>query len=135
MKRILTPISREEARMKNSLVLAYIGDTVYDLYYRSLAIKNSESHVNKLNKEVSAKVNAKAQSCAVEYIINALSEDETEIFKRGRNAKSQTSPKNMLIGDYRRATGLEAVIGYLWLTGEYERIDELMDIITEEDNG
>ncbi len=129
MEKILAPISRSEARMKNPLVLAYIGDTIYDLYYRMRAVKNSNACVNMLNREVSGNVNAKAQSSAFGIIEDRLSEEERQILHRGRNAKSATSPKNMDIVDYRRATGLEAVMGYLYLTGDYARIDELMEQI------
>ena len=131
MERILQPMDSKRARMKNPLVLAYIGDTIYDLYFRMRAVKEGEAHVHELNKKVSAEVNAHAQSVAAARIEELLSEEEADIFRRGRNAKSVTSPKNMDIVDYRRATGLEALMGYLYLTGQNERIDELMDMIME----
>lgn len=129
MEGILAPIPRSEARMKNPLVLAYIGDTIYDLYYRTVAVKSSMANVNVLNKEVSGKVNARAQSHAAALIEDKLTEEEIGVFHRGRNAKSATSPKNMDIVDYRRATGLEALIGFLYLSGDEKRIEELMIII------
>ncbi len=131
MEKLLSPISRTEARMKNPLVLAYIGDTVYDLYFRMLAVKSSGACVNILNKEVSGKVNARAQSAAAALIEDKLTEEEEGVFHRGRNAKSATSPKNMDIVDYRRATGLEALLGFLYLSGDEDRIEELMRIIIE----
>ena len=133
MDKLLAPISRTEARMKNPLVLAYIGDTIYDLYHRTTAVKRSQANVNILNKEVSGRVNARAQSHAAALIEDMLTEEEQGVFHRGRNAKSGTSPKNMDIVDYRRATGLEALIGFLYLSGDEERIEELMGVIIEEE--
>ena len=125
MLKILSPISECEARMKSPLALAYIGDTIYDLYYRVNEVKNSNANVNNLNSSVIKKVNAKAQSHAIEEILDKLTEED----QRGRNAKSATTPKNMSMADYRRATGLEALFGFLYLTGQYERIEELMECI------
>ena len=129
MLKILSPISECEARMKSPLALAYIGDTIYDLYYRVNEVKNSNANVNNLNSNVIKKVNAKAQSHAIEEILDKLTEEECAIYQRGRNAKSATTPKNMSMADYRRATGLEALFGFLYLTGQYERIEELMECI------
>lgn len=132
VNKIISPIGVKEARMKSPLALAYIGDTIYDLYFRVNEVKNSDNNVNKLNSNVIKKVNARAQSLALNKIVDKLTEDEEAIFQRGRNAKSATSPKNMCIADYRRATGVEALFGYLYLTGQYERINELMQTIMDE---
>ena len=132
MEKILGPIDEKGARMKNPLVLAYIGDTIYDLYFRMRAVKMTQAHVHELNRQVSMSVNARAQSHAAGIIEQMLTEQEADIYRRGRNAKSATSPKNMDIADYRRATGLEALFGYLYLTGQYDRIDELMERIMSE---
>ena len=129
MSKIISPISCGEARMKNPLVLAYVGDTIYDLYYRVNAVKSSNGNVNDLNSSVIKMVNAKAQAIAVKRILDSLTEDELNIYQRGRNAKSATTPKNMTIADYRQATGLEALVGYLYLTGQCDRLDELMSKI------
>ena len=123
----MEPITKAQARQKNPLVLAYIGDTVYDLFMRRQAVVSSESHVYELNKSVCAKVNAAAQSKAVLQL--ELTEEENDIFRRGRNAKCGSVPKNMSVTDYHNATGLEAVIGYLSLTGEYDRLMELFERI------
>ena len=129
MNELLGSISKDEARMKNPLVLAYVGDTVYDLYFRTMAAKRAGGTVNTLNREVSGRVNARAQAEAAAAL--ELTEEEEYIFKRGRNAKPGTMPKNMTVSDYHKATGLEAVVGYLYLTGQTDRLNELFEKITE----
>ena len=115
------------------LVLAYMGDAVYELYIRSMLVSKANTQVNKLHKEATKYVRAKAQSELVEKIMDKLSEEELAIYKRGRNAHSYTSAKNADIVDYRRATGFEALIGYLYIRGEKERIFELLnDIVNEQ---
>ena len=108
------------------LVLAYIGDAVYELYIRSMLVANHNMQVNKLHKEATNYVKAKAQSELLEKIYDKLTEEEIVIYKRGRNAHSYTSAKNADIIDYRRATGFEALIGYLYISGKKSRIDELL---------
>ena len=108
------------------LVLAYLGDGVYELYIRSMIVSKTNMQVNKLHKEATSYVKAKAQSQLLEKIYEKLTEEEITIFKRGRNAHSYTSAKNADIVDYRRATGFEALIGYLYITGKKDRIDELL---------
>lgn len=110
------------------LNLAYIGDTVYDLYIRGYLVKNNMGMVQSLHKLASGIVNARAQAEAARMIVPSLSEREGEIFSNGKNAKSSPT-KNMSREDYSQATGLEAVIGYLYLTGNSKRIDELFRII------
>lgn len=114
------------------LVLAYMGDAVYELYIRSMLVSKANTQVNKLHKEATKYVRAKAQSELVEKIMDKLSEEELAIYKRGRNAHSYTSAKNADIVDYRRATGFEALIGYLYIRGEKERIFELLNDIVKE---
>ena len=109
------------------LSLAHIGDAVYELYVRTRIIRehpNMPAH--KLHTRAVKYVKAAAQSASVSAIADILTEDETAVFKRGRNAKSPTVPKNADIRDYRRATGFEALIGYLYLSGENERLNDLM---------
>ena len=115
----------------SSLVLAYVGDSVFELYVRSHIVGKANMPVNKLHKASSQLVKAKAQSEMAEKLLPLLSEQELEIFKRGRNAHSYTSPKNADIVDYRRATGLEALIGYLFITHNNERLDEIIKICLE----
>lgn len=110
------------------LVLAYLGDAVYELYIRSMIVANKNTQVNKLHKEATNYVKAKAQSEILEKIYDSLTEDEISIYKRGRNAHSYTSAKNADILDYRRATGFEALIGYLYIQEKKDRIDELLKL-------
>ena len=108
------------------LVLAYIGDAVFELYVRSEIVAKKNVPVNKLHRESTSMVKAKAQSEMVNKIMPILSEEEIVIFKRGRNAHSYTSAKNADIIDYRRATGFEALIGYLYITKNIKRLDEII---------
>ena len=111
------------------LVLAYIGDAVYELFIRSKLIGAANAQPSQLHKESTYFVCAESQFNAFHVIENMLSEEEMSVLKRGRNAKSQTTPKNADVTHYRYATGIEALIGYLYIKGEKERIDELMEAI------
>ena len=130
-KDLFSPLSESEARLKNPVVLAYIGDTIYDLYVRTNIVKESDEHVNELNGRARQIVNAAAQAKAAERI--AFTEEEEAVYKRARNAKVGTAAKNMSLGDYHKATGLEAVIGYLYLTGARERLDAIFERIFEDE--
>ena len=115
-----------EPSQLSPLVLAYIGDSIYDLVIKTWVIEQGNMQVNKLNKKTSSIVKAESQSAMIGVIEPMLSEREEAVYKRGRNAKSYTSAKNASIGDYRRATGFEALMGYLYLSGQYERMMELV---------
>ena len=130
-KGMLVAIGAQEARLKNPLVLAYIGDSVYDLYVRTVLVKKSRQQVNALNQRASNVVNARAQAQAVAMLEECLTEEERDIVRRGRNAHPGTVAKNMSVAHYKRATGLEALIGYHYLAGNYERLEELMQKIIE----
>ena len=123
-------VSDNKIREFSALNLAYIGDTVYDLYVRTHIVKNQMGKVQALHKLASGVVNAKAQAAAATLLLPKLTQRENEIFKYGKNAKSKP-PKNMSVEDYSLATAIEAVIGYLYLTGQTERTDALFDIIIE----
>ena len=110
------------------LGLAYIGDAVYEIIVRTMVLSKGNAPVNKLHKQSKEYVNAKAQAELYYQIAAYLTEEEQAIFRRGRNAKSFTTPKNMEIGDYRHATGLEALFGYLYLKGQMERILYLFEM-------
>jgi len=117
----------ERPELLAPLVLAYIGDSVYEVYVRGELVKqHSDMPVYKLHKEAVKYVRAHAQSNSIIAIADLLTEQETAIYKRGRNAKSPTVPKNADVGEYRRATGFEALIGYLYLTGDSERLGFIM---------
>lgn len=111
------------------LVLAYIGDAVYELLVRTRVVALGNAPVNKMNALARRMVNAKAQSDAYFNISENLTDEESAVFKRGRNATSYTHPKNMDLSDYRHATGLEAVFGYLYLSGKHDRITELFELV------
>lgn len=118
----------------NVLVLAYIGDTIYENYVRHHLVALGISNVNDLQKEAVSYVSAKAQAGFLNTMINNnfLSEEEIVIVKRARNYKSNSHPKNCDVITYKHATGLEALIGYLDLTNNKERIDSIMKFILEE---
>ncbi|MDD6045139.1 MAG: ribonuclease III domain-containing protein [Clostridia bacterium] len=116
----------KEPRLLNPLVLAYIGDTVYDLYVRTNLVLTRDATAHGLHLMASKRVCAKAQAEALQRILPTLSEDEQYIFRRGRNSHMGTVPKHAQMSDYRAATGLEALLGYLYLKGEDERLDRLM---------
>ena len=109
----------------SALTLAYIGDCVYELYVRGYLIQKSDQKVNLLHKTSTRFVCAKAQAELYHKIKDILSEDETAVFHRGRNTKSHV-PKNAVVSDYRIATGIEALFGYLYITGKKDRISELL---------
>lgn len=116
-------MDKSELLTISPLVLAYLGDTVYESYVREYLIrKNINKKVNDLHKSAIKYVNAKAQATIIHEIENELTEDEERIYKRGRNQKSHTSPKNADIIDYKHATGFEALIGYLYLNEEIDRL-------------
>lgn len=121
------PLTGQELKSYSALSLAYIGDAVYDLIVRTKITVRGNTKPNKYHKEVIGYVNAKAQTAFMEKLKPLLTEEEKTIFKRGKNAKSPTTAKNQTHHDYRIATGFEALIGYLYLTGQMERILELMD--------
>lgn len=114
------------------LVLAYIGDGVYELYVRErLIFEHSDMPPHKLHILSTTHVKAHSQSNSMNVIEPLLTEQELAIFKRGRNAKSATVPKNADVTDYRRATGFEALIGYLYLSKNDDRLKEIMRIAYE----
>ncbi len=115
----------------NSLVLAYIGDAVYELYVRNHLINNNISKVNDLQKEAKKYVCAKSQALFLKHLIenNYLSEDEVEIVKRARNSKSNSKPKNTDILTYKHSTALEALIGFHYTNQNFERNNQIMNHI------
>ena len=120
-----TPKTMEEVKLYSPVTLAYIGDAVYELLVRDLLLseKNLPSHI--LSKKSKSFVSANAQSMIYDRIVDFLNETEQEFFKKGRNAKISTIPKNMTVAEYKKATGLETIFGYLYLCGENERIKEI----------
>ena len=115
----------------NVLVLAYMGDTVYENYVRRFLINKGIANVNDLQKEAIKYVSAKSQAKYLQAMLDCdfLREDEISIVKRARNYKTTSHPKNCDIITYKLATGLEALIGYLALDNNNSRVDEIMDFI------
>ena len=112
------------------LVLAYIGDAVIEIYVRTYLIKNSNDKVSYLHKSAAALVNNKSQSDLYMKIKDMLTEEEDAIYKRGRNTFSKP-PKNAVLRDYKAATGIEALVGYLYLKKDSDRICSLMEKLFE----
>ncbi|MDO4488128.1 MAG: ribonuclease III domain-containing protein [Eubacteriales bacterium] len=112
----------------SSLTLAYIGDAVFELEIRNYYLQHGSKRIDKINKRVVSTVNAKNQSLLVDKILPHLSETEEGVYRRGRNSKAMTSAKHTTISEYKRATGLEALFGFLYLCGYQERIKELIEI-------
>lgn len=110
------------------LVLAYIGDCVFDLIIKMMVAGRGSRQVHRLHEETSRYVQASAQSYMMRTMQEHLTEEEHAVYRRGRNARSVTPAKNQSITDYRRATGFEALIGYLYLNHEYARLTELVTI-------
>lgn len=110
------------------LTLAYIGDAAYELVIRSLVVEQGNAPVNKLHKRSSRLVKAQAQAEAAVKLLDVFTEEELAVYKRGRNAHSHTMAKNAEMTDYRMATGFEAVMGYLHLKQDYERMVTLIHL-------
>ena len=115
------------------LALAYIGDSIFDLVIRTIVVGKGNTRASQLHKRTSQVVKASAQSLMVEKLLPLMTEEEETIYKRGRNAKSATMAKNATMAEYRRATGLEALMGYLYLDNQFERIVELIQTAMNEE--
>ena len=126
---LVTPLDKNKVKQMNPLVLAFVGDGVETLHVRTRVALSSDAKANALHKLTAGEINAHAQSEQAERVLPHLTEEENEIFLRARNSKSHHHAKNYSVGDYRRASGLEAVIGYLYLTGQTERLEELFEIM------
>ncbi len=117
-----------DARQYSPLVLAYMGDAVYEILIRTKVVNDGNEQVNKLHKKASALVKAGAQADLLKAIESDLTEEEHAIYKRGRNAKSASMAKNATMKEYRMATGFEALVGYLYLSGQFERLFKLVSL-------
>lgn len=125
-------ISKETAKQMQPLVLAMIGDSVQTLFVREYVAKNYGFKVNKMNKVVSSVVKAGSQFLTFKKIEEGLSMDEADIASRARNSHIHSKAKNFSYTEYIYATALEAVIGYLYLTNEMERLNEILNKSLEE---
>ena len=122
------PVDFEPSQL-SPLNLAFVGDTVFDLFVRSSLVIEANRPVSKLQSEASKLVNASAQAEAAKKLIPVLSEKESDVFRRGKNAHVNHFPKNMTPDDYHLATALEALFGYLYLNGDINRLEELIETI------
>jgi ribonuclease-3 family protein len=118
-----------DTRALSPLVLAYVGDAVFELHVREKLVRQGLGNVNALHHEAVRVVKATAQAQALSRVIDLLSDDEKDIVRRGRNAKSGSVPKGTEVQVYRYSTGLEALIGHLHLSGRHERLAELLDLL------
>ena len=117
-----------DLRSYSPLTLAYLGDAVYEIMIRTSLVKKGNCAVNKLHKKASSLVKAQAQSRMIGYMEEYLTEEEYQIYKRGRNAHSPTMAKNATMTDYRRATGFEALVGYLYFKEDFQRLVDIIKI-------
>ncbi len=120
-----------DIRQYSPLTLAYIGDGIFDLVIRSMVVAKGNTKASQLHKRTSRIVKAETQAKMIDAIETSLSEEEADIYRRGRNAKSPTMAKNATMKDYRKATGFEALMGYLYLKNEFYRILELIQIASD----
>ena len=123
----------QDLRGYSPLTLAYIGDGVYELIIRTILVKKGNCPVNRLHKKASSLVKAGAQSAIMEVIEEELTPEELSVYRRGRNAHSPTMAKHATMADYRRATGFEALMGYLYLKEDYTRMLTLVRMGIGED--
>ena len=121
-------IEGKDIRTYSPLTLAYIGDAIFDVIIRSILVNKGNTAVNKLHKRASDIVKAGTQSAFIKALMDNLTEEEADIYRRGRNSKPHTKAKNATTMDYLDATGFEAVVGYLYLTDNMDRICELIEM-------
>ncbi|MGN0335485.1 MAG: Mini-ribonuclease 3 [Lachnospiraceae bacterium] len=121
-------IREQDIRTYSPLTLAYIGDAIYELVIRTILVERKNMQPEKLHKAAIKIVKAETQAAMIEEMKEFLSEEELAVYKRGRNAKAVTKAKNASMSEYRRATGFEALMGYLYLKGDMKRMLELIKL-------
>ena len=126
-------MEKSEAIAVNPVTLAFLGDAVYTLYIRDRLVRSGTGKAADFQRASAKLVSARGQSAFLERVLPLFTEEESDIFRRGRNAKKPTKSKNASVAEYARSTGFEAVIGFLYLTGKYERILYLFSLVDEED--
>lgn len=127
MFKIDDKLDKNRALNLSPVVLAFVGDAVYSLFVRERLVFNSDYKTGELNKLATAEVKATAQAEFVKEIVPLLTEEELAVYKRGRNAKKSTKSKSATVADYNASTGFEALLGYLYVIGERERINFLLN--------
>ena len=121
----------QDIRTYSPLTLAYIGDAIFELVVRTVLVERKNTQAEKLHKAATQIVKAETQARMIEALKESLTPEELSAYKRGRNAKAVTRAKNATMADYRKATGFEALMGYLYLKGEMERMIELIHLGVE----
>ena len=119
-------LSSKDWKLYSPLTLAYLGDAVYEMVIRTICVKRTNMQTQKLHRKVTGYVSAKAQTKMMDALIGELTEEEESIYRRGRNSKPYTKAKNASMEEYLKATGFEALVGYLYLQKEYERMNALI---------
>ena len=119
-------LSSKDWKLYSPLTLAYLGDAVYEMVIRTICVKRTNMQTQKLHRKVTGYVSAKAQAKMMDALIGELTEEEESIYRRGRNSKPYTKAKNASMEEYLKATGFEALVGYLYLQKEYERRNVLI---------
>lgn len=128
---IMNDVKLSDVQMYNPTILAYVGDSVYELFVRTLLVSKGSVQVSKLHKKAILFVKAKAQAEMADKLEEYLTEEEKDVVRRGRNAKTTSMPKNAELADYKHATGFEALLGYLYLNNRMDRLMELLHLITQ----
>lgn len=126
-------LTKTQAARINAVTLAFLGDAVFTLFVRERLVRSNTGKAADLQRAAAKLVSAKGQSVFLDKVLALFTEEENEVFHRGRNAKKATKSKNASAGEYARSTGFEAVLGYLYLTGEDERIARLLSLIDEDE--
>ena len=124
-------LEEQDLRTYSPLTLAYIGDAIFELVVRTVLVERKNTQAEKLHKAATKIVKAETQALMIEAIKEELTEEELAVYKRGRNAKAVTRAKNATMSEYRRATGFEALMGYLYLKGDMERMVKLIHLGVE----
>lgn len=124
----MLPLTPQTARGYSPLALAFVGDSVYEAFIRTRLVLSANQSAAKLHRAAVHFVRAGAQAQAMQTILPTLSEEEADIYKRGRNTHSHTVPKNADVTEYRAATGFEALVGYLYLSGQNDRLNRVMQL-------
>ncbi|MDD6326698.1 MAG: ribonuclease III domain-containing protein [Lachnospiraceae bacterium] len=119
-------LSSKDWKLYSPLTLAYLGDAVYEMVIRTICVKRTNMQTQKLHRKVTGYVSAKAQAKMMDALLKELTEEEESIYRRGRNSKPYTKAKNASMEEYLKATGFEALVGYLYLQKEYERMNALI---------
>lgn len=124
-------MQKTNAAKINPVTLAFLGDAVYALYVRERLVRSNTGKAGELQKTASKVLSAKGQSELLERVLPLFTQDEEDVYKRGRNAKKATKSKNADAGEYARSTGFEAVLGYLYLAGDTQRIEQLLSVLED----